>query len=83
MFLDFLFVVVSTLQNFVRMFHRAHDENCKQLELEKKKAEKEAENEKAKMVAQVKGSENQVHQSSRRSWHREMSNLHAVQSEGH
>ncbi|KAL2249563.1 formin-like protein 13 isoform X2 [Sesamum indicum] len=34
--------VVSTLLNFVRMFKRAHEENCKQLELEKKKAEKEA-----------------------------------------
>ncbi|KAM7477150.1 hypothetical protein LguiB_024393 [Lonicera macranthoides] len=39
--------VVSTLLNFVRMFNKAHDENCKQLELEKKKAAKEeAENEK-------------------------------------
>ncbi|KAL0404029.1 UNVERIFIED_CONTAM: Formin-like protein 13, partial [Sesamum radiatum] len=34
--------VVSTLLNFVRMFKRAHEENCKQLELDKKKAEKEA-----------------------------------------
>ncbi|XP_057969779.1 formin-like protein 18 [Malania oleifera] len=41
--------VVSTLLNFVRMFSRAHEENCKQLELEKKKAEKEAEVEKLKM----------------------------------
>ncbi|CAM8966447.1 unnamed protein product [Rhodiola kirilowii] len=38
--------VVSTLFNFVRMFARAHEENCKQLELEKKKALKDAENEK-------------------------------------
>lgn len=37
--------VVSTLLNFVRMFARAHDENLKQIELEKKKAQKEAENE--------------------------------------
>lgn len=37
---------MSTLLNFVRMFVRAHEENCKQLELEKKKAQKEAENEK-------------------------------------
>ncbi|KAK1293294.1 Formin-like protein 6 [Acorus calamus] len=41
--------VVSTLLNFVKMFGRAHEENCKQLELEKKKAQKEAENEKLKM----------------------------------
>lgn len=41
--------VVSTLHNFVRMFVRAHEENCKQLEFEKKKAQKEAENEKMKL----------------------------------
>ncbi|MCL7047583.1 hypothetical protein MKW94_030899 [Papaver nudicaule] len=41
--------VVSTLLNFVRMFVRSHEENCKQNELEKKKAQKEAENEKAKV----------------------------------
>ncbi|PPS03011.1 hypothetical protein GOBAR_AA17656 [Gossypium barbadense] len=41
--------VVSTLLNFVRMFVRAHEENCKQLELEKTKAQKEAENEKLKV----------------------------------
>ncbi|KAJ6837213.1 formin-like protein 6 [Iris pallida] len=46
--------VVSTLLNFVRMFVRAHEENCKQLELEKKKTEKEAENEKTKLNAQKK-----------------------------
>ncbi|KAM5564687.1 formin-like protein 6 [Rosa sericea] len=40
--------VVSTLLNFVRMFVRAHEENCKQLEFERKKALKEAENEKMK-----------------------------------
>lgn len=38
--------VVSTLLNFVRMFGHAHEENCKQLELEKKKALKDAEMEK-------------------------------------
>ncbi|CAK8577135.1 unnamed protein product [Lathyrus sativus] len=44
--------VVSTLLNFVRMFIRAHDKNCKQVEYEKKKADKEAaENEKLKLVA--------------------------------
>ncbi|PIN04850.1 Rho GTPase effector BNI1 [Handroanthus impetiginosus] len=51
--------VVSTLLNFVRMFQRAHLENCKQLEFEKKKAEKEAENEKAKLNAPRKELENQ------------------------
>ncbi|KAI9125820.1 hypothetical protein K1719_003238 [Acacia pycnantha] len=30
--------VVSTLLNFTRMFHKAHEENCKQLELEVKKS---------------------------------------------
>ncbi|KAK1418414.1 hypothetical protein QVD17_27558 [Tagetes erecta] len=35
--------VVSTLKNFVRLFNQAHEENCKQLEAEKKKAEKEKE----------------------------------------
>ncbi|KAL5783014.1 hypothetical protein ACOSP7_008043 [Xanthoceras sorbifolium] len=49
--------VVSTLLNFVRMFDRAHQENCKQLEFEKKKAQKEAENEKLKMSAAKKRSE--------------------------
>ncbi|KAK9947203.1 hypothetical protein M0R45_012635 [Rubus argutus] len=43
--------VVSTLLNFVRMFVRAHEENCKQLEFERKKALKEAENEKMKAAA--------------------------------
>ncbi|KAJ4974992.1 hypothetical protein NE237_008166 [Protea cynaroides] len=42
--------VTATLLNFVRMFQKAHDENCKQAELERKKAQKEAEMEKAKGV---------------------------------
>lgn len=37
---------------------RAHDENCKQLELEKKKAQKEAENEKMKISTPKKAAEN-------------------------
>lgn len=41
--------MVGTLLNFVTMFKRAHQENCKQLELEKKKAEKEAQVEKSKV----------------------------------
>ncbi|XP_058114083.1 formin-like protein 18 isoform X3 [Magnolia sinica] len=41
--------VASTLLNFVKLFRRAHEENCKQLELEKKRAQKEAEVEKMKI----------------------------------
>ncbi|KAE9602197.1 putative formin, FH2 domain-containing protein [Lupinus albus] len=40
--------VTVTLLNFVRLFRKAHEENCKLAELEKKKAEKEAEMKKAK-----------------------------------
>lgn len=50
------FAVVCTLLNFVRMFVRAHEENCKQLEFEKMKAQKEAENEKLKMTSAKKDS---------------------------
>lgn len=39
---------------------RAHDENCKQLELEKKKAQKEAENEKMKISTPKKAAENSL-----------------------
>nr|CAD1825012.1 unnamed protein product [Ananas comosus var. bracteatus] len=42
--------VVSTLLSFMKMFERAHEENLKQLEMEKKKAQKEAE--KSKIAAQ-------------------------------
>lgn len=49
--------VVSTLLNFVRMFNKAHEENCKQQEVDKKKAEKEAASELTKMNASHKGSE--------------------------
>ena len=41
-----MIAVTATLLNFIRMFLKAHDENIKQAELEKKKAEKEAEMEK-------------------------------------
>ncbi|XP_051151379.1 formin-like protein 6 [Andrographis paniculata] len=51
--------VVATLLNFVRMFQRAHEENCKQLEIDKKKEQKEAEIEKAKVNASRKVSENE------------------------
>jgi len=42
--------VTATLLNFVRLFRKAHEENCKQVELEKKKADKEAEMDKAKGI---------------------------------
>nr|CAD1841301.1 unnamed protein product [Ananas comosus var. bracteatus] len=40
--------VIATLLNFVRLFRKAHEENCKQAELEKKKAQKEGDTEKSK-----------------------------------
>eukprot|EP00252_Welwitschia_mirabilis_P014797 TRINITY_DN3279_c0_g2_i1.p1 TRINITY_DN3279_c0_g2~~TRINITY_DN3279_c0_g2_i1.p1 ORF type:complete len:1110 (+),score=268.25 TRINITY_DN3279_c0_g2_i1:355-3684(+) len=40
--------VVSTLVTFMAMFKRAHNENCKQEEFERKKAEKEGEKERMK-----------------------------------
>lgn len=46
--------------NFVRMFIRAHDENCKQIEFEKKKAQKEAENEKMKLGTSKKESQHLI-----------------------
>lgn len=48
--------VTATLLNFVRLFRKSHEENCKQAELEKKKAEKEAEMEKAKGISLTKKS---------------------------
>ncbi|CAH9145914.1 unnamed protein product [Cuscuta epithymum] len=50
--------VVSTLLNFVRMFKKAHEENCKQLEFERKKAEKEAGNDNSKLNSSNKHSGN-------------------------
>ncbi|CAN6866264.1 unnamed protein product [Brassica oleracea] len=46
--------VTATLLNFIRLFKKAHEENVKQVELEKKKAAKEAEMEKAKGVSRTK-----------------------------
>ncbi|KAL3643193.1 hypothetical protein CASFOL_014008 [Castilleja foliolosa] len=46
--------VISTMLNFVRMFKQAHDENCKQIESDRKKAEKEA-SEKLKINASDTG----------------------------
>ncbi|MCL7023967.1 hypothetical protein MKW94_019672 [Papaver nudicaule] len=49
--------VTATLLNFMRMFRKAHEENCKQLELERKKAQKaqkEADTEKAKVLNPTK-----------------------------
>ncbi|GFZ07721.1 actin binding protein [Actinidia rufa] len=42
--------VTVTLLNFVRLFRKAHEENCKQAELEKKKAQKDVEMENAKGI---------------------------------
>lgn len=42
--------MTATLLSFVRLFKKAHEENIKQAELEKRKAEKEAEMEKAKGI---------------------------------
>uniref|UniRef100_A0A2C9UK09 Formin-like protein n=3 Tax=Manihot esculenta TaxID=3983 RepID=A0A2C9UK09_MANES len=50
--------VTATLLNFVRLFRKAHEENLKQAELEKKKAAKEAEMEKAKGTNLTKKSVN-------------------------
>lgn len=43
--------VVSTLLSFVKTFERAHAENLRQMELEKKRAQMEAEREKVKVAA--------------------------------
>ncbi|ONK75856.1 uncharacterized protein A4U43_C03F21270 [Asparagus officinalis] len=48
--------VITTLLNFVHLFRNAHDENCKNAELEKKKALKEAEMEKSGSPMKKKGS---------------------------
>ncbi|KAJ3693423.1 hypothetical protein LUZ60_008903 [Juncus effusus] len=54
--------VVSTLLNFVRLFLKAHEENCKQIELEKKKALKAPqENEKIKPETPKKDTDNPFH----------------------
>ncbi|KAF5804998.1 putative tensin phosphatase, C2 domain, formin, FH2 domain, protein-tyrosine phosphatase [Helianthus annuus] len=46
--------VISTLLSFVRMFNHAHEENLQQIEAEKKKAQKEAEQEKLKLQNQAR-----------------------------
>lgn len=51
-----LIAVTVTLLNFTRLFLKAHEENSKQAELEKKKAEKEAEMEKAKGINLIRKS---------------------------
>ncbi|KAL1566346.1 formin-like protein 20 isoform X1 [Salvia divinorum] len=50
--------VIATLLNFVRMFRKAHEENCKQADLEKKKARKEAEVENAHGSTRLKRARN-------------------------
>ncbi|CAL1415012.1 unnamed protein product [Linum trigynum] len=42
--------VVSTLMNFEKMFARAHQENIKRVELERRKAEKEAEKQRSNTI---------------------------------
>ncbi|KAL8217597.1 hypothetical protein R6Q57_020970 [Mikania cordata] len=49
--------VTQTLLNFVRLFRKAHEDNYKQAELEKKKAQKEIEMEKAKGINLTKKDE--------------------------
>ncbi|KAJ0090030.1 hypothetical protein Patl1_14788 [Pistacia atlantica] len=51
--------VISTLHNFVKMFSKAHQENCKQHELEMKKLA--AESPKSKMNVAHKESERMLH----------------------
>lgn len=51
------FAVTQTLLNFVRQFRKAHEENYKQAELEKKKAKKEVETEKANGINLTKKGE--------------------------
>ena len=51
-----LIAVTVTLLNFTRLFLKAHEENSKQAELEKKKAEKEAEMDKAKGINLIRKS---------------------------
>lgn len=43
--------VTATLLNFVRLFRKAHEENLKQAELDRKKKEKEAAEEQAQAKA--------------------------------
>lgn len=57
-YLGMISAVVSTLVNFVRMFVRSHEENCKQLEFEKKRAIKESEKEQSKLKASSKETNN-------------------------
>ena len=51
-----MIAVTATLFNFTRLFLKAHEQNCKQAELEKKKVEKEAEMEKAKGINLIRRS---------------------------
>ncbi|MCL7026183.1 hypothetical protein MKW94_003876 [Papaver nudicaule] len=46
--------VTTTLLSFVRMFRKAHEENCKQAQVERKKAEREVEMERAKGIDPTK-----------------------------
>ncbi|CAL5041969.1 unnamed protein product [Urochloa decumbens] len=57
--------VVTTLQNFVRLFTRSHEENCKQLDLEKKKALKEAEENSKQLDLEKKKAQKEAEQNSK------------------
>lgn len=48
LFFSQFWAATQTLLNFMKTFQRCHEENLKNAELERKKAEKEAEMEKAK-----------------------------------
>ncbi|PUZ50912.1 hypothetical protein GQ55_6G112500 [Panicum hallii var. hallii] len=52
--------VVTTLLNFMRLFTRSHEENCKQLDLEKKKALKEAEENSKQLDLEKKKAQKEV-----------------------
>lgn len=53
MLIDRIGAVTATLLNFIRLFKKAHEENIKQEELEKKKAVKDAEMEKEKAAKEA------------------------------
>lgn len=53
-----MYPVTATLLNFVRLFQKAHEDNLKQAELDKKKAQKDADAESAKAVKLTNKEEN-------------------------
>nr|CAD39926.2 OSJNBa0091C12.4 [Oryza sativa Japonica Group]CAH67933.1 H0211F06-OSIGBa0153M17.5 [Oryza sativa] len=63
--LEFSRPVTSTLLNFVGLFRKAHEENIKQIEADKKKAQKEAEKEANQDRTPVKSKDGLVDRSPR------------------